>query len=104
MNTKNIQLRLKDFPTFLVGPWILFTNTKKKQHKFILKVTRLAQKVKLYFKSQRTVVFLNIDYNSHQHYYMTQLYLVLLKNMRQVKETQINNLCMMLLKNIQNKI
>ena len=37
-------------------------------------------------------------------YYMTQLYLVLLKNMRQVKETQINNLCMMLLKNIQNKI
>ena len=44
---------------------------KQEQQKFILKVTRLAQKVKLYFKLLRTVVFLNIDYNSPTYIYDT---------------------------------
>ena len=68
---KEYTLLLKDLSTFLVGPWILFTNTKKNSTKFSLKVTRLAQKVKLYFKLLRTVVFLNIDYNSPTYIYDT---------------------------------
>ena len=53
---------IERFTTFLVGLGY-YSQTQTRTAKVLLKVTRLAQKVKQYFKLLRTVVFLNIDYN-----------------------------------------
>ena len=83
--------QMKDLPTYLNGQLTSYTITKKIQHKYSLKAIHLALKDKQYFKLLKTVVYLNIDYCYRLLYYMKQSYLVLLKSLRQVKGTQINN-------------
>ena len=91
MNINYGQHQLKDLSIYLNGQLTSYTPTRKIQHKYSLKAIHLALKDKQYFKLLKTVVYLNIDYYYHLLYYMKQSCLVLLKSMRQVKETQINN-------------
>ena len=72
---------------------ILDTLHKKQKNKHIfIEGYSYGLKVKQYFKSLKTVVFLNTDYKINL--LVKQLYLVLSKNWQQVKVMLINKKCM----------